>query len=1049
IDDLYRRTVELGLTRLGFDRLGIWLCSPENPGEILGTFGTDFSGHVQDERGMRVTVPKDHFLAALVFGNQPLVTDIRFDEKEDKSAPIHCAAASIYDGERTFGIIRTDNVSSHVRPFPQQSEILRLLASTLGALCSLKRAEEALRYSDEIYRTAIEKASGVPYRLRYKDWRYEFVGSGAQALLGIPNDQLTLDLMSDMIQDTTIPHPDGTVSSSEYANAFLRGERDLYQVDIRIVTPDGQSKWISDTAIPLKDSRTGDVYGSLGILQDITERKHVEWQLRENNRRLVALNSVAQVTLGTLSPEKLCDNLAEVFRSLMPCDACVFDLYDSGNDVVSPMRLYDTVQGIFQTVPSVQAVVKPTGTMRRVIEERSPSLIHRKKPKQERAGFIGFGDASRPSASLLFAPMIAGDRVMGVLSIQSYTFNAYKESDLDLLASIAQQIGPAFEAALLSDEIRTREEQERAFGRQLATLVEVTNDLSAAETLDEMIAKAVQQGHHRLGFDRLGIWLLDSENLEFIQGTFGIDENGTLRDERSSRMKWHPTSVMGQVLAGESGCVLSRDAPLFDNAAEVVGTGMQAVVAIQVGQTILGCLSIDNLIHGQEITEQHCEVLRLFASALGALTTSKRARQELVQTHHIYREAIQNAHGVPYLLNYTTGKYDFMGSGCEVLLGVTPDELSYDLMERMVVESRPTAVGGETDPAKIVQSFIDGKVDRYQSDIRVRTPQGEEKWLSDSSISVRDPRTGRVTNSIGILQDITQRKQIEEALRESEAQFRAVAETTPSALFVIQDDRFAFVNPATAEITGYPMEELLQMHFWEFVHPDDQETVRQRSYSRREGGLEPNRYECRIVTKEGQTKWLDISVSLVELEGRPAVITVAFEISERKRIEEEREALRRLSQALTAPLTLREIARMIADECRRFFQYDAFWFDVYDSARRLFPGTYTEDTPVNSSTPIEVETSTNVVEGMTASVVLEGRAYRVDCDTDMNNGEASSSMGFVSSRTRSIICAPILWQGRGVGIISVQSHTTGKYTDSDLSLLHSFADQCGGALHRI
>lgn len=1049
LDDLFRHAVELGLTRLGFSRLSIWLCSPDGSDEIIGTFGTDFKGQIQDERDVKVVVPRDHFLAPIVFEGQPLVTESKQVEREHGSVTTDYAAAAIHDGNKLIGVIRTYSITEQSVSPQQQAELLRLLASTLGTLYSLKRAEDALRYSDQIYRTAIEKTSGVPYQLRYKNWSYDFVGSGAEALLGVPSDQLTLDRMGEMIQETVIPHLDGAVSPGEYANSFLRGERDLYQVDLLLRTADGQSKWISDTAIPLKDPLTEEVYGSLGILQDVTERKRVEWQLRENNEQLQALYSVARVTLGTLNLDNLCDKLVEVFRGLMPCDACIFDLYDPDRDTVTPLRLYDTLKGQFQTVPSVQSVLKPSGSMRKVIAERIPLLLHRKKPQVEREGFVAFGDASRPSASLLFAPMIAGDRVMGVLSIQSYTFNAYTDGDVDVMAAIAQQIGPAFEAALLSQDIRAREEQERTFGKQLATLVEITNELSVAESLDDMFRKAILCGHERLGFDRLSIWLLDSENPECIQGTFGTNESGELRDERESRIRWAPDSVMGSVLSGQSSFDVKSDVPLFDAAGKAVGRGIQVVVSIRVGQTTLGVLSVDNLLEGKEITEHHCEILRLYAASLGAITLSKRAKQELEQTHHIYREAIQNAQGVPYLLNYSTRRYDFIGSGCETLLGIRAQDMSYDLMESMVCENKPTLFGGESDPGKLVQSFIDGEVDRYQSDIRVKTPQGEEKWLSDSSVPVSDPRTGRVTHSIGILQDITQRKRIEEALRESESRFRTVAETTPSALMVVQDDHFTFVNPATAAITGYSVDEILQMRFWDFVHPDEQETVKQRSYARRKGLSAPDRYECRIVTKDGRTRWLDESVSMIELEGKPTVITVAYDITRRKRIEEEREALRRLSQALTAPLTLREIARMIAAECQRFFQYDAFWFDIYDPARRLFPGTYAEDTPADASTPQEVETESSVADGVTASVVLEAKAQRMECEQPIDDADASLSLGFVSQRARSLMYAPILWQGRGIGIISVQSHVVGRYTESDLSLLHSFADQCGGAIHRI
>ncbi|HEX2190721.1 MAG TPA: EAL domain-containing protein [Longimicrobiaceae bacterium] len=118
-----------------------------------------------------------------------------------------------------------------------------------------------------------------------------------------------------------------------------------------------------------------------------------------------------------------------------------------------------------------------------------------------------------------------------------------------------------------------------------------------------------------------------------------------------------------------------------------------------------------------------------------------------------------------------------------------------------------------------------------------------------------------------------------------EATFRALAETIAAAVFVYQGDRFRYVNAAAAALVGYPPGELLRMNFWDVVHPDDRETVRQRGTARQRGEPVVARYEFRIVTRGGEERWVDFTAGSVEYEGRPAALGTAFDVTERKRAE--------------------------------------------------------------------------------------------------------------------------------------------------------------------
>jgi len=134
---------------------------------------------------------------------------------------------------------------------------------------------------------------------------------------------------------------------------------------------------------------------------------------------------------------------------------------------------------------------------------------------------------------------------------------------------------------------------------------------------------------------------------------------------------------------------------------------------------------------------------------------------------------------------------------------------------------------------------------------------------------------------------LTEWKRAEYALRQSESTFRVLAETAKSGIMISQGSRLVYLNPFAEALVGYSKEELLSMDASQLVHPDFREFVRERGEARRRGDRSPSRCELKINTKSGEEAWLDFAAAPMEFEGKTALLATAFDITERKRAEDE------------------------------------------------------------------------------------------------------------------------------------------------------------------
>jgi PAS domain S-box-containing protein len=166
---------------------------------------------------------------------------------------------------------------------------------------------------------------------------------------------------------------------------------------------------------------------------------------------------------------------------------------------------------------------------------------------------------------------------------------------------------------------------------------------------------------------------------------------------------------------------------------------------------------------------------------------------------------------------------------------------------------------------------------------RGRRKDGEE---FDVELSVNQVGNSEEAQFLAVLRDTTERKRMEEALRQSERQFRELLEALPVAVRLVQKGRVAYANVADALLFGYesPAEEFGGDAFAQ-VAGEDRERVKDFARRRVAGGDAPSRYEASLVRQNGEIFPAEITVKLVPYGEHPASLNVVRDLSEHRRLQ--------------------------------------------------------------------------------------------------------------------------------------------------------------------
>jgi diguanylate cyclase (GGDEF)-like protein/PAS domain S-box-containing protein len=272
-----------------------------------------------------------------------------------------------------------------------------------------------------------------------------------------------------------------------------------------------------------------------------------------------------------------------------------------------------------------------------------------------------------------------------------------------------------------------------------------------------------------------------------------------------------------------------------------------------------------------------------FIGTLTDITARKQAEEQLALGAEVMRDM---AEGV-CVVRASDATIVFVNPTFEQMMGYDRGELMGESL--LVLQPRLGSATDSADDSIADRLVTDGRV---TYDARNRRKDGSMIWCRTTVSTFEHADYGTVW--VAVQRDVTEERSVDEALRAAEERFRRAFEDSASGMALIEGrgpevGRFREVNRALVQMSGYSPEQLLEMSYWDLVHPDEVETMRRGVAGLVLGHNNTFQAEVRMLGAGETTRWIAFNVSLVrDSEGEPqSAVVQAQDVTERKRFETE------------------------------------------------------------------------------------------------------------------------------------------------------------------
>jgi PAS domain S-box-containing protein len=695
---------------------------------------------------------------------------------------------------------------------------------------------------DDLFRLLVENARDYAIFTMDVEGRVTSWNTGVERFFGYMEEEI-LSQNGDLL--FTSEDRECGVPEQELHKAASEGRAEDERWHLR---KNGTRFWVSGIVEPLRDDARN-LLGFVKIVRDLSGRKHAERPLTVEHTITRILSESA--TLGEATPQILqtiCETLRWDLGSLWSRDIGVLRCVEMWRDpsvkaeeFVDVCRKTTFVRGV-----GLPGSVWKTGATLWVADITESELPRRHAASRDGLhGAVGF-------------PILLGSEILGVLEFFSREIREPDQELLSMMSAIGSQIGQFIE--------RRHAERAVKFQAHLLDTVEqavISTDLAGNVTYWNRFAEKL--------YGWTSAEAVGRNVLELIPAPATQEQASEIMSYLSEGRSWS-----GEFLVRHKDDtpfpIMVTNSPIYDEEGGLVGiVGISFDITERKRAEESLRKAHDEL--ERRVEERTVELANANAMLTQEIAERQRAEQTLRENHNLLQWVIEGTTDFIFVKDFS-GRYlminsaaaSFVGKPAEEILGkndteLFPPEIARNLIEydRQVMATGEARASEETLPSK-----------------------GALRTVSEVKSIYRNDK-GEAIGLIGIARDITERKRMEEALRESEERYKGLADTAFNGVVIHQDGLIKEVNRAYAEMYGYTPEELKGQNILVVTPPQQRDLI--LSYIT---NAVETPYEALGLKKDGTLINIEVSAKNCFYEGRPARLAAVRDVTERVRAREAR-----------------------------------------------------------------------------------------------------------------------------------------------------------------
>lgn len=689
--------------------------------------------------------------------------------------------------------------------------------------------------------------------------------------------------------------------------ALTQGQPVKIEYSLRI---QGEEIWFDTTISPLPNGTV------LLVDRDVTRRKQVELALKQRVEQEASFNRVVQMIRNSL-------DLNTIFTTTVCEVGEVLQIYQA--DIVR----YLPERGIWLNLADYCRNPGMPSGLGLEIPDAGNSIAAQLKQGQivEIEDYQQYDDeANRPLRAIytyggnwLHIPLWGEGQVWGCLSLNRAVGQKWQSAEIELARAVADQLAIAIQQANLYQQAQ-RELVERQ--RAEVALQQLNQEL------EQRVHQRTTQLQLALSTAGMGLWewnMLDDtavwspENYALLG--FCADERGQVLDLDGTVLSSHPTYPL----------FLERVHP--EDRERLVQAQDRALASRSLYELEYRIVFPDGTIRwrynrGSYLFDQQGQPFKLMGICMD-VTQRKQAEAALRQSEEQFRTIFDNAPIAISLARVTDFHLERVNKAYRELFGYSEEDL------KTLTALDITYPEDVNQDVELVEQMKRDERSSFQMEKRFIKKNGDLIWATLTSALIRDP-DGQPLYSMGMIEDITERKQVELALRRSEARFQRLVANIPGAIYQLKMtadgvQSVPYISAFATQIFGLTPAQIQQDldSFFGRIHPDDQADLKQSILCSMQS-LHPWTWEGRFIHPDGTLRWLQ-GMSNPERQPNGDVIWdgVIIDVSDHVQVKQilqrqfEREKLlRTVTQHIHQAINLQDILTIVVTETRQILQCD-------------------------------------------------------------------------------------------------------------------------------